>query len=914
MKTKLCILVLLLAGAVAPAQTTNLTALLQQGLFEEQANRNLDAAIADYQALARQFDKDRQLAATAVFRLGECYRMQGKTNEAALEYQRIIRDFSDQTTLATLSRQNLTGMGMSPTPAVSSSLQTQKDLLGKQIALAQTKLASMQQSFQVGRATQVEVNDAESQVLRLQQQLAVLDAGKADLLNLSVPASSNEDREISRIQTMIQNSPDLINAPEPMNALGTPLVGAAYNGWLKAAAFLLDHGADVNGVAMDVAQNSELRSAGKVTPLLAAVAAGNKTMTDFLVSRGANVEFQTANGDRPLHLAARLGFQAVVEALLAQHANVNALDNAGQTPLFYAVRSARLPIVKVLLAARANVNLANNDGWTVLNRAIRSSPEMIQPLLDAGANPNTEDAIGRTPLSYAVESVTPQGNRQSRFGGRGGRGPATSSGGLNVASLNLPAVEGSPEAVKLLLAAKADPNGGKLDAPLLCAVLNGSVESAELLLAAGAKPNADGDFDLSPSRTTGDFLNRQRHLTPLWLAVYLDEPDMVQLFLKYKADPNDTQTDGHVVILNSLNKPKVLAALLDAGANANARFIDPSKRSLLQVAADQNMPDSVELFLQHGADPDTVDAGGYTALHLAAANLSDEKVFNLLLNRSAKLNVRNNEGKTPLDIVKEHLQDDNSRPARFESIAAKKAQAEKLIALLHQHGALDNLPDWDRITVSRPAVNFSGMVYQRGTNDWNHFTLLELIFRMYPNGTSSMFSFGVMSFPNLARVVVVRPSADGTGTKRIEVNLLNATNGVDCTRDVPLEFGDVVEIPEREHSLAEKTSFLTGDQEMDILNYLRSRAGEAKLVVAGRPPVPVPLQAGFVRIDSVLGYTIVRATLTSSSDLSRVKVTRLDPKTGKTNEWVFDCGDKGTRRESDLWLRDGDVIEVPAKP
>ena len=87
-----------LTGGVA--QTNNLTGLLQQGLFEEQANRNLEAAIADYQSLATQFEKDRQLAATAVFRLGECYRAQGRTNEAASQYQRIIREFSDQQTLA----------------------------------------------------------------------------------------------------------------------------------------------------------------------------------------------------------------------------------------------------------------------------------------------------------------------------------------------------------------------------------------------------------------------------------------------------------------------------------------------------------------------------------------------------------------------------------------------------------------------------------------------------------------------------------------------------------------------------------------------------------------------------------------------------------------------------------------------
>jgi hypothetical protein len=54
-----------------------------------------------------------------------------------------------------------------------------------------------------------------------------------------------------------------------------------------------------------------------------------------------------------------------------------------------------------------------------------------------------------------------------------------------------------------------------------------------------------------------------------------------------------------------------------------------------------------------------------------------------------------------------------------------------------------------------------------------------------------------------------------------------------------------------------------------------------------------------------------RAALTSGSDLARVKVTRRDSKTGKTNEWILDCSHNDT---PDLWLRDGDVIEVPEKP
>ena len=41
----------------------DLSARLQKGLFEEEANRNLDAAIQAYQSVVTQFDKDRQLAA-----------------------------------------------------------------------------------------------------------------------------------------------------------------------------------------------------------------------------------------------------------------------------------------------------------------------------------------------------------------------------------------------------------------------------------------------------------------------------------------------------------------------------------------------------------------------------------------------------------------------------------------------------------------------------------------------------------------------------------------------------------------------------------------------------------------------------------------------------------------------------------
>ena len=97
----LFVAVLLIAVNAGAADA--LTEKLQRGLFEEEANRNLDAAIKEYQAVVTQSDEQRKVTATALFRLGECYRKLGKTNEAAAFYQRITRDFSEQEQLAKLA-------------------------------------------------------------------------------------------------------------------------------------------------------------------------------------------------------------------------------------------------------------------------------------------------------------------------------------------------------------------------------------------------------------------------------------------------------------------------------------------------------------------------------------------------------------------------------------------------------------------------------------------------------------------------------------------------------------------------------------------------------------------------------------------------------------------------------------------
>ena len=951
MKIKLCLLVCILAATLARAQTNDLTSLLQQGLMEEQANRNLDAAITDYQALAMQFDRNRQIAATAIFRLGECYRMQGRTNEAAAQYQRILNDFSDQQTLATMSREDLTGMGMAANGAGAVGLterlpNTQentdvalwnklKDLPkpeAEKILLVLDPDPNLVTLIQRRNETEarlavVEVDYSSTNVvvLRVKSELDVLDrqiddrteallvalkiraqVAGADMVT-GMPGSNDstdpENQEIQRIQTMIQNSPDLINAAAPGEG-GTPLTKAARNGWAKVANYLLAHGADVN------ANNSEA--------LFSATQAGNRTMVELLLNHGADINASDLKywGETSLYIAAENNFPAVVEVLLANKADVNAKSSSSKTPLFAAVEANHpeivkllldaganpdledmaertplglavmnnhLDIVRLLLAQRSDVNLKESAGnSSLMNAAWGNWPERVKLLLAAGANVNMENDQGRTALSYAAEN-------------------------------------GSPEIVKLLLAAQADPNGGKVDAPLLATIKKKNVTSAELLLQAGANPNLKGDITWADGEAASGWT------TPLYSAVSTGQLPMVQLLLKFKADPDGPVAPITPLLFKALTDTNILEALLDAGAKPDVRDSaltfngHPMNRTPLLEAIESGCPyGTIDILLNHGADPNAHEnIFGDSPLIFAASNLSGTNVFLALLKHNADPNTPNNYRETALSIIRNKLADTRISPET-------KALAGELADLLRKHGALDKLPDWNTIAMSRPTANFSEQIFRKGTNDWNQFTLLEMLVEFYGpppfiahfEAQRGFFTLRDrnfpehMSFPDLAHITVVRPQPDSTNETRIEVNLLNNTNGIDCAKDVPLQFGDVVEIPEYNHPLASAPVGVTDAQFATMESFL---VGKVELITPDQKvELPFHFYAGGSLIGWVLSDTGAQKVLESSSDLSQVKITRRDSTTGKTLSWILDCSN--FEKAPPFRVEDGDVIEVPQKP
>jgi ankyrin repeat protein len=61
--------------------------------------------------------------------------------------------------------------------------------------------------------------------------------------------------------------------------------------------------------------------------------------------------------------------------------------------------------------------------------------------------------------------------------------------------------------------------------------------------------------------------------------------------------------------------------------------------------------------VDHGADVNAAQQGGWTALHQAAAH-GQIQLVELLLSKGAEINSASNEGKTPLDMAHENQQED----------------------------------------------------------------------------------------------------------------------------------------------------------------------------------------------------------------------------------------------------------------
>lgn len=408
------------------------------------------------------------------------------------------------------------------------------------------------------------------------------------------------------------------------------------------------------------------------TSLHYAVRNDDAQSVDKLIHAGANVNAANRYGITPLYLACVNGNAAMIEKLLKAGADANAVSTEGETALMTASRTGNVDAVKVLIAHGANVNAKENwHGETALMWAVSQKHAAVaRELIAKGADVNARSTVNKWERQNSAEP----------------REKWLPLGGLSV--VEFAARQGCVECVPVLVQGGADVNAPDQDGitPLLSSIINGHYDVANMLLENGANPdladrtgrtplysavddhtmpasnrpspkeidNETSSLDLvkalvakganinaqlkqqQPYRTKldrGDDTMLTSGTTPLIRAAKAGDVDVMKILLAKGADPRLSTRNG----INPLM----------AAAGLGTKEEDTTGRRKTQAEAIE----AIKLSLAAGVDVNAVDSRGQTALHGAAFQGFDD-VVQFLAAHGAKLDIKDKQGKTPLDSAK----------------------------------------------------------------------------------------------------------------------------------------------------------------------------------------------------------------------------------------------------------------------
>jgi len=319
-------------------------------------------------------------------------------------------------------------------------------------------------------------------------------------------------------------------------------------------------------------------------------------------------------------VAVRENHPAVVRLLVERHADVNARTRTGRTPPWVLPNSVPgfghgVGIVRGGLPARGSRYLIPGGLSPLLYAARDGRLDSARVLIAAGADVNQINPDGITPLLMAITNTHVEVARflidhgaainVSDWYGRTPLWAAVEARNMDVANAEPfeNGVDRAPllELIRVLLDGDADPNARVKETP----------------------PIRRQMLPVTGSLSWVDFTGQ----TPFLTASLSGDVTVMRLLLEYGADPYVPTVEGTTPLMAAAGINWVVDQTYDEGP-----------RALL---------DAVRLCWELGMDVNRVNSMGLTAL-MGAANRGSDDIIQFLVDKGARLDVKDQEGRTPL--------------------------------------------------------------------------------------------------------------------------------------------------------------------------------------------------------------------------------------------------------------------------
>ncbi|KAG7171626.1 Transient receptor potential cation channel subfamily A member 1-like 5 [Homarus americanus] len=515
----------------------------------------------------------------------------------------------------------------------------------------------------------------------------------------STPSNAKKTRPVYERSISVRERYSRVDDTSNVRKYAEELLQKAVENDYDGCQALLEKGDNVN------VEDKETKS----TALHIATKNGQRDIVILLLSKGADCNAQDGTGQSPLHLTATKDHVDCCEELLkCSNLKVNIPNKTHDTPLHQAAKEGRIDICTMLLEhADIDVKAKNKIGMTPLHLAAHENHKnVIQLLMNKGANCNTQDRNFHLPLHYAAQKGFPEScevllsniksadrEKQLKTHLKNGKTPLmlAAQGGhhkccvkltntyinakdkVGNTALHLAAAGGYENTIAELLnmGAKANTQNIKGSAPVLDAASKKNAGCLKILVEkdanlffvgqqnknvlhyAAEKNSVECLTYLLSLPNMKSLLDKKddNNCTPLHISIKREAVECAHILLENNASPVEQCIGGMTPLHLAADKGYIsICEILLAKDEVKVSQENDSKATPLHLAALHGSAEVCQMLLRKGARLSATDGEGRTPLHIASLK-NYATVVKLLTKKGAPQRTKDDTGSTALHLA-----------------------------------------------------------------------------------------------------------------------------------------------------------------------------------------------------------------------------------------------------------------------